>query len=112
MKQFLRAIPAIVAVLVLAWISSKAVPPRDDDGAAQIRAFGELPVVFQGRVKPFDTLARNSLVILSDRQTFVDANGDRQPAIRWLLDVISQSEAAEKHKVFRIENLLESGATA
>ena len=31
--------------------------------------FGELPVMYEGRVKPFDTLARNSPRILSNRET-------------------------------------------
>jgi ABC-type transport system involved in cytochrome c biogenesis permease subunit len=70
-----------------------------------MHAFGRLPVAYQGRVKPFDTLARNSLVIISERQTYRDENGTKHPAIRWLLDVISGSEAAMKHRVFRIPNL-------
>ena len=31
-------------------------------------AFGEIPVVYEGRSKPIDTLARNTLLILSNRQ--------------------------------------------
>ncbi len=68
-------------------------------------AFGQLPVTFEGRIKPFDTLARSSLRKISDRQTYIDEQGNRQPAIRWLLDVITDSEAAQKHQVFRIHNL-------
>ncbi|MHC5113346.1 MAG: cytochrome c biogenesis protein [Planctomycetota bacterium] len=105
MKRLTNLIPFILVALCLFWLAGKAVPPRDDDGAAQIRAFGELPVVFQGRVKPFDTLARNSLVIISDRQYWKDADGTRQPAIEWLLDVMSGSPRAREHKVFRIHNL-------
>ncbi|MEX2286629.1 MAG: cytochrome c biogenesis protein CcsA, partial [Planctomycetaceae bacterium] len=59
--------------------------------------------VFQGRIEPIDTLARNSLRIISDRQTFIDGDGRRQPAIRWLLDVIAKPEIAAEHRVFRIE---------
>lgn len=66
--------------------------------------FGKLPLVYEGRVKPFDTLARNSLRLLSNRQTFVDKNGDKQPAIIWLLDVISGSEKAREHRVFRVDH--------
>jgi len=38
--------------------------------------------------KPFDTLARIRYDHL-DHETFKDAAGKRQPAIRWLLDVIA-----------------------
>ena len=68
-------------------------------------AFGRLPVVYEGRVKPFDTIARNALIKISDRAEFVDASGAKRPAIQWLLDVISESDAAGEHKVFRIYNL-------
>ena len=52
-----------------------------------------------------DTLARNSLRVVSNAETFIDNDGNRQPAIRWLIDVISGSEDAESHPVYRIENL-------
>ena len=66
--------------------------------------FGKLPVVYQGRAKPLDTLACNSLHILSGRTTFADADGRRQPAIRWFLDLITRPEVAAQQRVFRIEN--------
>ena len=47
----------------------------------------------------------NTLRIISDREVFKDENGAAQPAMRWLLDVITNSEAAEKHRVFRIQSL-------
>ena len=105
MSGFGRLLPAILAVLCVGWLGGKLRPPTDDPGELKAQAFGRLPVVYNGRVKPFDTLARNSLIIISDRQSWIDEDGDRQPAIRWLLDVISNSTAAEKHKVFRIANL-------
>ena len=71
----------------------------------KLERFGALPLMYEGRIKPFDTLARNSLRIISNRETFVDAEGRKQPAIRWLLDVIARPEAAEKHRVFRIESM-------
>ncbi|MCP3905074.1 MAG: cytochrome c biogenesis protein CcsA [Planctomycetes bacterium] len=105
MKNVARFAPFVLVLLSLAWLAGKAAPPRDADGTAQIHEFGRLPVVFQGRVKPFDTLARNSLIIVSDRQYWRDADGKRRPAIEWLLDVMSGSHRAREHKVFRIHNL-------
>ncbi len=98
--------PLLVVVLAALWLTSKARVPTPDDGQMNLYEFGKLPLVYQGRVKPFDTLARNSLRIISDKQTFTDAkSGQREPAIRWLLDVITETRAAEEHQVFRIENL-------
>lgn len=100
----LRYLPALALLLCGGWLASKAVPPRDPVDGFNLHAFGQLPVVYQGRVKPYDTLARNSLTIISDRQTFRDAGGVERPAIAWLLDVMSGAPRAEQHPVFRIHN--------
>ncbi len=99
------AFPLAVVVLSAAWLLSKAYLPAPQVGQMDLDAFGRLPIMFEGRIKPIDTLARNSLRIISDRQVFKDENGATQPAIRWLLDVITNSAAAEKHRVFRIQSL-------
>ncbi len=105
MNRWVRLIPVFVVVLATCWVASKARMPQPEAGEMNLEAFGKLPVVFHGRVKPFDTLARNSLVVVSDKQEFKDADGEKQPAIRWLLDVITRSEGADDHEVFRIHNL-------
>jgi ABC-type transport system involved in cytochrome c biogenesis permease subunit len=98
------ALPALVVLLTGGWLISKARPPHEPSGEMQLYEFGKLPVVFQGRLKPIDTLARNSLQILNDRQTFEGNDGSRQPAIRWLLDLITRPGDEAGHRVFRIDN--------
>ena len=71
----------------------------------QLDEFGRLPVVYEGRVKPLDTVARNMLRYLSGKQTYVDKDGKTQPAIKWFLDVAAGDEDSRKDKVFRIENI-------
>jgi ABC-type transport system involved in cytochrome c biogenesis permease subunit len=97
--------PTAVVVLAALWVASAMRTPGPTLGQPDYYQFGELPLVYEGREKPFDTLARNSLRIISDKQTYQDADGHTQPAVRWLLDVITDRRAAEEHKVFRIENL-------
>jgi ABC-type transport system involved in cytochrome c biogenesis permease subunit len=63
-----------------------------------LQEFGRLPVLDHGRVKPIDTLARVSLMILSGRQEYKDADGEAQPATRWLLDVMTASHRQEQTK--------------
>lgn len=88
------------------YFARAATPPSE--GALHLRAAGQIPVVDGGRIKPLDTLARSTLLIISGRQTFKDADGVEQPAIRWLWDVMSAGAPGEgpaaTHKVFRIEN--------
>ncbi len=183
--------PIAVVVLGSVWLLGQAYRPSVPADKMRLDDFGKLPVVHGGRMQPFDTLARSSLRIISNKDTFVgrydratlaekwsdikdnvhdqwpevsEADLDacpqdvdklidvvagktyqkrersdygamtaeerekaeqrdqaahrenvarriekwtskrQEPAIRWLLDVISGSPAAAKHKVFRIEN--------
>ncbi|MEM7235369.1 MAG: cytochrome c biogenesis protein CcsA [Planctomycetota bacterium] len=101
-------VPILTILVALGWLLRCAIVPSDPEGEAKIREFGRFPVVYQGRVKPFDTLARNSLLIISGRQTFRmpvagnEKETTKEPAIRWLLDSIAHPDASHKHQVFRI----------
>ncbi len=122
--------PAMVWVPVLAvlffggYALSKARAPKPVDGEMNLYQFGQIPVMYEGRVKPFDTLARTTLRSISDRQTCDDEEAEaassdfhkklvglhlvsprKMSATQWLLDVITSREKAAKHKVFRIESL-------
>ena len=75
MKRFSRWFPGILVIFCATWIGAKARLPRDPDGQMKLNAFGRLPVVYQGRFKPVDTLARNGLGIICDRRTSRDEAG-------------------------------------
>lgn len=99
-----RLVPWVIMLLIAGWLVGKSRMPRYESTEANLHEFGRLPLVYEGRVKPFDTLARNSLRILSNRETFKDKDGKTQPAILWLLDLIADPEAAREHRVFRIDH--------
>jgi ABC-type transport system involved in cytochrome c biogenesis permease subunit len=96
---------ASVLVSCSAAMAYMALPPRTDEGSMNLYQAGKIPIIYEGRVKPLDTLARNTLQVMSARDSFKDSDQKSQPAIRWLFDVISGSPVAEKHRVFRIDNL-------
>ncbi|MCE9546955.1 MAG: cytochrome c biogenesis protein CcsA [Planctomycetia bacterium] len=101
-------------------IVTAARPERDKADEMHVREFGAIPVMHEGRVKPLDTVARVSLMIVSGQQmSYTDPDGKEQPAIRWLLEVMSTgprriaarnerakdfSDPALKLQVFRIPN--------
>jgi ABC-type transport system involved in cytochrome c biogenesis permease subunit len=108
-----RFAPWFVVGFALVYLGAMMASSARGQGEFDIDEFARLPVLDGGRIKPIDTVARVSLMIISNRQTFTDENGRTQPAIRWLLDVFSQRvpapskdglPAAFHHKVFRIEN--------
>jgi ABC-type transport system involved in cytochrome c biogenesis permease subunit len=77
-------------------------------------AAGRLPVQHDARLKPWDTMARVCLLMISNRQTWRDEDDKQHTAIEWLLDVLSCGEknALSKDKpplsaslkMFRIED--------
>ena len=96
--------PWIAVAIMVGWAWSHAIPPCAAPDTMNLYKFGELPVVYEGRVKPFDTLARNALKAISERQTWVDNKGQRHTAIEWLLDVITDPDVAADEPVFRIDD--------
>ncbi len=98
-------VPALLLAFCALCFASKVRPRSVAKGKVDYTAAGKLALADHGRVKPFDSLARESLRLISERETYHDEFEVRQPAIRWLLDVISGSDAADEHKVFRITSL-------
>lgn len=101
---FEKLFPLLVVAVFAAWLGSKARPPSVAPDAPKLYDFGKLPVVYEGRVKPMDTLARTTLKIISSKETALDSKDKPQPAIRWFLDTISESPEADKYQVFWIDN--------
>jgi ABC-type transport system involved in cytochrome c biogenesis permease subunit len=98
-----RWIPWITTLIVLAWLYPAARSPKPGTDGIDTSAFGKLPVQAGGRIKPFDTLARNSLLIINGKQV-VREDGKKISATRWLLDVMFDAKTADDHKVFLIHN--------
>src|SRR5207244_3700957 len=58
----------LVAGIFVASVGSAMRTPKPKSDEMNIAAFGELPVAHLGRVKPFDSLARNTLRAISHRE--------------------------------------------
>jgi cytochrome c-type biogenesis protein CcsB len=66
--------------------------------------FGRLPVQFEGRTQPLNSLARNSIKILSGHETPHDEKGEARPAEQWMLDVMTRGGKFTDYKVIRIDH--------
>ena len=67
-------------------------------------AFSRIPVLRGGRIKPIDSVARNTLLVLRSKRTALDENGNKVPAVHWLADVLFAPEQADKLKTFLIDH--------
>lgn len=64
--------------------------------------FGRLPVLVNGRVKPYDTVARTTLLVLQGRQSVKAQDDSRLSPEAWLLDVLFRPEVADAYQTFEI----------
>src|SRR5205085_2833584 len=95
--------PVLTTILFGAFIARLAQLPESAPIEMPIYEFGKLPLVYEGRVKPYDTLARNTLQVISGSQqvAVLDEKGkvtSHLPAIRWLLDVVSDAKGAKDYR--------------
>jgi ABC-type transport system involved in cytochrome c biogenesis permease subunit len=104
LKQWL---PLILTAVFAAWFLGTLVPPSDTD--FHFKEFGKLPVVFNGRSKPMDSLARNSLLEIREKQTLnTEPWNDWNPKIisanEWLANVMMNPAVADAWPAFRVDN--------
>jgi ABC-type transport system involved in cytochrome c biogenesis permease subunit len=100
MKKWL---PLITAAIFACWFLGGMQAPKPKDGF-NIAGFGRLPVLLDGRVQPFDSVARNALLSISGRSIVRLTNGAPLSALEWLMDTMARPEVANQLKIFRIQH--------
>jgi ABC-type transport system involved in cytochrome c biogenesis permease subunit len=89
-------------LLALAAVLFTLTPPGKVRGF-DIEKFGRMPVLEGGRVKPLDSLARNSLLMIRGKQS-VPSQGRSIGPDEWLLDVLFRPQVADIQPVFVIDD--------
>ena len=97
-----RLIPALVLLLGALYLASPLLRPTQSD--FNLDGFGRIPVVANGRTKPLDSVARNTLLILQGRQRVVTPDGTSLTPTAWLLDVFFRPDRADTYQHFEIVN--------
>lgn len=101
MKRFF---PLLALILAVSWLALSWLPPKVARDAPDLVTLGKIPVLVGGRVKPLDTVARNSLLIIHGKESLLLANGSRITPMQWLADVLFKSAIADEYPVFVIQN--------
>ena len=98
MKKYL---PLIILALGLAYLGSKLASSRVKS-TYDLAGFSRLPVLLNGRLKPLDTVARNSLLLFQGRQSVTTPAGIALTPAEWLLDVFYNGDVADTYRTFEI----------
>ena len=93
---WIAGLVALVATLVMAL-------PASNVRGFDLNSFGSLPVLEGGRVKPLNSLARNSLLVIRSQQSFRFEDRTIQ-ADEWLADLLFRPQVADRQPVFVIND--------
>ena len=102
----------LAPVLALSLVGLIALPAarvkKSSPDASDWSGAGEIPVMHEGRVKPLDTVARNTLQLLSNRTSVEMPETEQGPngkisATQWLLAAMADSDWVGDAPVFRID---------
>ncbi|MEO5961376.1 MAG: cytochrome C biogenesis protein, partial [Opitutaceae bacterium] len=93
--------PAAVTLFALVAVTLTLRAPRNAT-PYDIAAFGRLPVLVNGRVKPLDTVARTALLTMQGRQRVTSPDGRTLAPGEWLLDMLYRAHQADHYQVFEV----------
>jgi hypothetical protein len=103
-------VPWIVLGIFVAYLAAPALPlPARSHSGFDVTAFGRLPVWANGRVQPFDSVARTSLLQIRGPVT-APTDAFKAPQARptmidpteWLLEVLAKPDTADTRRIFPI----------
>jgi ABC-type transport system involved in cytochrome c biogenesis permease subunit len=100
-KLLRNGLAAVITGLALMAVAYSLRPVRNP-GAFDLAGFSRLPTLVNGRVKPLDTVARTSLLLMQGRQRVVTPEGRTVTPAEWLLDLLYRPAVADTYPVFEI----------
>src|SRR5262244_3261305 len=107
----LKSIPWLLVALFASEVVVVMLPKKD--GEFHVREFARLPVLLNGRIQPFDSVARNSLLqIRSTGDVPLEIvpswkfwhHPKKLRSTEWLLEVMARPEDADTRPVFLIHH--------
>ncbi len=106
---FQKWLPPFLMFVMALWFFGNLQTPKDQDFAYS--EFARLPITSNGRIVPLDSLARNSLLAIREKQTLNTEpwKGWNEhprfiPATEWLANVMMNPAVADEWPAFRIDN--------
>jgi ABC-type transport system involved in cytochrome c biogenesis permease subunit/predicted secreted protein len=108
-KNFQKWLPPLLMLAMALWFFGQLQAPKEKDFA--FTEFGRLPITANGRIEPMDSLARNALLEIREKQTLNTEpwkDWNQHPTIisatEWLATLMMNPAAADAWPVFRIDH--------
>lgn len=103
-------VPAGVLAFCLIYVVGH-LAPRPLSKTYDLDTFAKMPLSYEGRVQPFDSLARNALKVLRGRESALlvekkdgeDVETKIQP-VPWLLEIFTRKEISKQYKIFVVDH--------
>lgn len=101
----MKSRPYITWLIVAAALLYVVAPlfQHDRRDGFEMDKFGQLPVLLNGRIKPLDTVARNSMLIIHGKQSLRTESGTFTP-MDWLAELLMKQDEADQRKIFVVRN--------
>jgi ABC-type transport system involved in cytochrome c biogenesis permease subunit len=98
-----KSLPWILVAIMAVWALASLRPPH---GAGfDTVEFSQLPILLNGRIQPFDSMARNSLLQMRNKQSvYLPAEKKTLTAAQWLVELMMDPARADTRPVFRTDN--------
>ncbi len=121
-RKWQRWMPWVITAVMALWIGSGLHTSRNTT-EYKIEEFSQVPVLLEGRVQPWDSVAKNALLMLRGKSTVVvsekpeeelgffeksklrrEGKLKKMTSMEWLLELMTRQETADTRRVFRIDN--------
>jgi ABC-type transport system involved in cytochrome c biogenesis permease subunit len=115
-KGWRKFAPWVILAIMTLWVVS-GLRTTKNTTAFHVEEFSKMPVLLNGRVQPWDSVAKNSLLMLRGKSTvlltdrpqeelgfFEKAKLKKMTAMEWLLEAMTQPDKADTRHIFRIDN--------
>ncbi|HEX7861245.1 MAG TPA: cytochrome c biogenesis protein CcsA [Verrucomicrobiae bacterium] len=121
-KGWRKVVPWVIAAVMGLWIAS-GLHTTKNTTEYKVEEFSQMPVVLNGRVQPWDSVAKNSLLMLRGKASVIisekpedeigyfekmrlrrEGKYKKMSAMQWILEAMTQPDIADTRRVFRIDN--------
>ncbi len=113
MKALTKHLHWVLAAVFGLWFISATFRPAKETAGLKAAEFGKLPVILNGRLQPWDSVARNSLLQIREKQSLsyelLNSKGEvtfktNLAALQWMMEAMFLPDIADTRPVFRIDH--------